>query len=77
MKFTVNGYEYEAKTSTFPGGEEYVSLPTVLPIEGMAIVIQADIRSSKEVMQLLQQLRDGGLIAITGQSDTPNVEFKK
>ena len=31
----------------------------------------------KEVMQLLQQLRDGGLIAITGQPDTPNVEFKK
>ena len=31
----------------------------------------------KEVMQLLQQLRDGGLIAIAGQSDTPNVEFKK
>ncbi|MEO2264638.1 MAG: PqqD family peptide modification chaperone [Nitrosopumilus sp.] len=31
----------------------------------------------KEVMQLLQQLRDGGLISIAGQSDTPNVEFKK
>ncbi|WP_428326245.1 PqqD family peptide modification chaperone [Nitrosopumilus sp.] len=31
----------------------------------------------KEVMQLLQQLRDGGLIAITGQPDAPNVEFKK
>ena len=31
----------------------------------------------KEVMQLLQQLREGGLIAITGQPDTPNVEFKK
>jgi hypothetical protein len=31
----------------------------------------------KEVMQLLQQLRDGGLIAITGQPDVPNVEFKK
>jgi hypothetical protein len=28
-------------------------------------------------MQLLQQLRDGGLIAITGQPDTSNVEFKK
>ncbi len=28
-------------------------------------------------MQLLQQLRDGGLIAIVGQPDTPNVEFKK
>jgi len=31
----------------------------------------------KEVMQLIQQLRDGGLIAISGQSDVPNVEFKK
>ena len=31
----------------------------------------------KEVMQLLQQLRDGGLITIAGQPDTPNVEFKK
>jgi len=31
----------------------------------------------KEVMQLLQQLREGGLIAIEGQPDTPNVEFKK
>jgi len=31
----------------------------------------------KEVMQLLQQLRDGGLIAIADQSEGPNVEFKK
>ena len=31
----------------------------------------------KEVMQLLQQLRDGGLIAIAGQPGAPNVEFKK
>ena len=31
----------------------------------------------KEVMQLLQQLREGGLIAIAGQPDMPNVEFKK
>ena len=31
----------------------------------------------KEVMQLLQQLRDGGLIAVAGQPDAPNVEFKK
>ena len=31
----------------------------------------------KEVMQLLQQLRDGGLIAIAGQPDMPNVDFKK
>ncbi|MBA4717735.1 MAG: DUF59 domain-containing protein [Nitrosopumilus sp.] len=31
----------------------------------------------KEVMQLLQQLREGGLIAIARQPDMPNVEFKK
>jgi hypothetical protein len=31
----------------------------------------------KEVMQLLQQLREGGLIAIPNQSDIPNVQFKK
>jgi metal-sulfur cluster biosynthetic enzyme len=31
----------------------------------------------KEVMQLLQQLREGGLIAIQNQPDAPNVEFKK
>ena len=31
----------------------------------------------KEVMQLLHQLREGGLIAIAGQPDAPNVEFKK
>ena len=31
----------------------------------------------KEVMQLLQQLRDGGLIDIAGQPDIPNVQFKK
>jgi len=31
----------------------------------------------KEVMQLLQQLRDGGLIAIPDQPDAPNVEFRK
>ncbi len=31
----------------------------------------------KEVMQLLQQLREGGLIAIAGQPNTSNVEFKK
>jgi metal-sulfur cluster biosynthetic enzyme len=31
----------------------------------------------KEVMQLIQQLRDGGLIAIAGQPDAPNVDFKK
>ncbi len=31
----------------------------------------------KEVMQLLKQLHEGGLLIITNQSDTPNVEFKK
>jgi len=31
----------------------------------------------KEVMQLLQQLREGGLIAIPNQPDSPNVQFKK
>ena len=31
----------------------------------------------KEVMQLLKQLHEGGLLLIPNQSDTPNVEFKK
>jgi len=31
----------------------------------------------KEVMQLLKQLHEGGLIVITNQTDSPNVEFKK
>lgn len=31
----------------------------------------------KEVMQLVQQLRDGGLLVIPSQSDAPNVEFQK
>lgn len=31
----------------------------------------------KEVLQLVQQLRDGGLIVIPNQPDSPNVEFKK
>ncbi len=31
----------------------------------------------KEVMQLVQQLRDGGLIVIPNQPEAPNVEFKK
>ena len=31
----------------------------------------------KEVMQLIQQLRDGGLIAIPNQPEATNVEFKK
>jgi len=31
----------------------------------------------KEVMQLLKQLNDGGLIVIPGQEQEPNVEFKK
>jgi metal-sulfur cluster biosynthetic enzyme len=31
----------------------------------------------KEVMQLLKQLHEGGLLIIPNQSDVPNVEFKK
>jgi len=31
----------------------------------------------KEVMQLLKQLHEGGLIVITNQNDVPNVDFKK
>ena len=31
----------------------------------------------KEVMQLLKQLHEGGLLAIPNQNDAPNVEFKK
>ncbi len=31
----------------------------------------------KEVMQLLKQLHEGGLIVITNQQDAPNVDFKK
>ena len=31
----------------------------------------------KEVLQLINQLREGGLISIEGMQDTPNVEFKK
>ena len=31
----------------------------------------------KEVMQLLKQLHEGGLLVITNQTGTPNVEFKK
>jgi len=31
----------------------------------------------KEVMQLLKQLNDGGLIVIPDQTDSPNVDFKK
>ena len=31
----------------------------------------------KEVMQLLKQLNDGGLIIIPNQTDSPNVDFKK
>jgi len=31
----------------------------------------------KEVMQLLKQLKEGGLIVITNQTDSPYVEFKK
>jgi len=31
----------------------------------------------KEVLQLINQLRDGGLIVISNQPEAPNVEFKK
>ena len=31
----------------------------------------------KEVMQLLKQLHEGGLLVITNQDNTPNVDFKK
>ena len=31
----------------------------------------------KEVMQLLKQLHDGGLLVIPNQADSPNVNFKK
>ena len=31
----------------------------------------------KEVMQLLKQLHEGGLLVIANQNDTPNVDFKK
>jgi hypothetical protein len=31
----------------------------------------------KEVMQLVKQLSDGGLIVIPNQPEVPNVEFKK
>ena len=31
----------------------------------------------KEVMQLLKQLHEGGLIVITDQTNSPNVDFKK
>ena len=31
----------------------------------------------KEVMQLLMQLNEGGLLVITNQTDSPNVDFKK
>ena len=31
----------------------------------------------KEVMQLLKQLHEGGLLVIPNQNETPNVEFKK
>ena len=31
----------------------------------------------KEVIQLLKQLHEGGLLIIPNQNDAPNVEFKK
>jgi hypothetical protein len=31
----------------------------------------------KEVMQLIKQLHDGGLLVITNEHEEPNVDFKK
>ncbi len=31
----------------------------------------------KEVMQLVKQLTDGGLLVVAGNTDAPNIEFKK
>lgn len=55
MLYTINTYRYTARTSTFPGGEEYVRLdPRTHPtgIDG-DITIYPKITSSKEVMKLL------------------------
>jgi ribose-phosphate pyrophosphokinase len=54
MKFTVNGYNFVAKTSTFPGGEEYVNIgKSRLPKEPEIVVVHALISSSSELMKLL------------------------
>jgi ribose-phosphate pyrophosphokinase len=53
MNIVINGYESTAKTSVFPGGEEFVQLPKGLPLEAARIEVLADLRSSNEVMQLL------------------------
>lgn len=53
MNFTINGYNYKAKVSTFPGGEEYVKIPSKLPLDPGKITVHADIRASSDVMVLL------------------------
>lgn len=53
MKFSVNGCNYTARTSTFPGGEEYINIGTNLPQEPVVVQVEADIKSSTNVMQLL------------------------
>lgn len=53
MEYKVNGHTYSTKNSTFPGGEEFVATTGKLPLDGMNIEILADLRSSKEVIQLL------------------------
>jgi ribose-phosphate pyrophosphokinase len=55
MKVKINGYEQNIKTSTFPGGEEYVSLPAHkhLPRDPKSIEVTTLIKSSADVMNLL------------------------
>ena len=52
MRFSINGYEGTAATSTFPGGEEYVCLPTGMPSSASTIIVTPDIRSSQNIIQL-------------------------
>ena len=53
MKFEVNGYDMIAKTSTFPGGEEYVSIKQEIPTVLDRVKITPNIRSSREIVQLM------------------------
>ena len=53
MNFTINGCEYTATTSTFPGGEEFVKIPNNLPQTSAVITVDANLRSSKAVLQLI------------------------
>ena len=53
MNININGYNFDVATSTFPGGEEFVQLPPALPLVPGAIIVYSEIRSSKELMQLL------------------------